>query len=105
MRSNKLRYKQKYVPVIRRQKFSMPVHEDRIPLVTTEIGKWSKRKSGNFLVGAADSDLLVQPTLGATVEVGAGRLLWYSRVMVSCAARLTSTARSSREVTSLQLFS
>lgn len=70
MRSSKLRYKQKYIPLIRRQKFS--VCEDGIPLVTTEMGKRSKRKSGNFLVGAADSDFLGQPALGATVEVGAG---------------------------------
>lgn len=50
----------------------MPVHEDGIPSVKTEIGKWSKQKSGNFLVVAAGSDLLVQPTRGVTVEMGAG---------------------------------
>lgn len=52
----------------------MPVHEDGIPLVTIEIGKRSKRKSGNFLVGAADSDAPVQITLGGTVEVGVAQL-------------------------------
>lgn len=52
----------------------MPVREDGIPLVTIEIGKRSKRKSGNFLVGAADSDALVQITLGGTVEVGVAQL-------------------------------
>jgi len=30
------------------------------------------RKPGSFLVGAAHLDLLAQPALGATVEVGAG---------------------------------
>lgn len=65
MRSSKLRNKQKCIPLIRRQKFSTPVREDGMLLVMIEIRKWSERKSGNFLVGAADSDLLVQPSLGA----------------------------------------
>lgn len=105
MRSSKLRYKQKYVPLIRRQKFSLPVHEDGISLVTIEIGKWSKRKSGNFLVGAAD---WFTSTTNPGIDSGGGSwhsLPWCSRLMVSCSARLTGTARSSREVTSPQLFS
>lgn len=38
-----------------------------------QIGKWSKRRSGHFLVGAAGCGFLVQPTLGVTVVVGASR--------------------------------
>lgn len=51
----------------------MPGPEDGMLLVTVLIGKWSRRRSGHFLVGAAGCDFLVEPTLGVTVVVGASR--------------------------------
>lgn len=71
VRYSKLRNKQKCMPLIRRQKFSMPVHEDGTLLVTIEIGKQSKRKSGNFLVGATDW-FTSTPKPGSDGAMGAG---------------------------------
>jgi len=85
VRSSKLRYKQKYVP-LRRQKFSMPVHEDGIPLVRTEIGKWSK-KAWKFSGGSCSLGFISTASPGSDSGGGSWHaLLWYSRLMALCAA-------------------
>lgn len=74
----------------------MPGPEDGMLLVTVQIGKWSRRRSGDFFVRAAGCDFLVEPTLGVTVVVGAEL-----QVDGVC----TAADRSSRQVPFLQLFS